>query len=55
MPAMTETLNWAIEHTDVIFRATPANIAEREAYLRHIWEEGCPCFIAESDSGTYLG
>ena len=52
---MTETLNWAIEHTDVIFRTTPASIAEREDYLCHIWEEGCPCFIAESDSGTYLG
>lgn len=55
VPAMTETLNWAIEHTDVIFRTTPASIAEREAYLRHIWEEGCPCLIAESDSGAYLG
>ena len=43
---MTETLNWAIEHTDVIFRTTPASIAEREDYL---------CLIAESDSGAYLG
>ena len=55
VPAMTETLNWAIEHTDVIFRTTPASIAEREDYLCHIWEEGCPCLIAESDSGAYLG
>ncbi|XLN85068.1 GNAT family N-acetyltransferase [Corynebacterium tuberculostearicum] len=55
VPAMTETLNWAIEHTDVIFRTIPATIAEREDYLRGIWDEGCPCFIAESDSGTYLG
>ncbi|MEK0145695.1 GNAT family N-acetyltransferase [Corynebacterium yonathiae] len=55
VPAMTETLNWAIEHTDVIFRTNPASIAEREDYLRHIWEEDCPCFIAESDSGDYLG
>ncbi|WKE58341.1 GNAT family N-acetyltransferase [Corynebacterium tuberculostearicum] len=55
VPAMTDTLNWAIEHTDVIFRASPASIAEREDYLRHIWKEDCPCLIAESDSGDHLG
>ena len=55
VPAMTETLNWAIAHTDVIFRATPASIAEREDYLRELWEKDCPCLIAESDSGDYLG
>ncbi|WP_411707389.1 N-acetyltransferase family protein [Corynebacterium sp. LaCa117] len=38
VPAMTETLNWAIAHTDVIFRATPASVAEREDYLRELWE-----------------
>ena len=52
---MTDTPNWAIEHTDVIFRASPASIAEREDYLRHIWKEDCPCLIAESDSGDHLG
>ena len=55
VPAMTETLNWAIAHTDVIFRATPASIAEREDYQRELWEKDCPCLVAESDSGDYLG
>ena len=55
VPAMTDTLNWAIEHTDVIFDSTPVTVAEREEHLRHIQELGCPFLVAETDAGEYLG
>ncbi|MDO5033023.1 GNAT family N-acetyltransferase [Corynebacterium sp.] len=55
VPAMTDTLNWAIRNTDVIFRAHEATVDERKAHLEQLHNDGCPCLIAEDDQGTYLG
>lgn len=53
VPAMTDILNWAIAETDVIFRAFPARIAEREELFDHVAATGTQ-LVAEED-GELLG
>ncbi len=55
VPAMTDTLNWAIRESDAIFRKHEATLAEREEYVTTLQNDGYPVLVAESDEGEYYG